>query len=158
MFLLAALTLFCGLATGEYVQKIKHPGCVDYKAIGPDEGSLLFAEASGRLGNHLLNYAFLYQLNISLGLETYTNDEAVQYMQKIFTNDSIRLPSIHQKFCNYDEIPFVFYYKHIRPLLTDKSYRTGQFYYLFPRTGEDGDFSTYRFQVALNSFFKSYSS
>lgn len=96
------------------------------------------------LGNHLLMYAIMYQLHITLGLPAYINDECVSYLSKFFTKESIKLPSIHRTFCNYDQIQWIFYYKHIRPLLVDKSYRTGKQLYLWPRTGEDGEFSAYR--------------
>eukprot|EP00095_Tigriopus_kingsejongensis_P007591 maker-scaffold417_size177606-snap-gene-0.45 protein:Tk07591 transcript:maker-scaffold417_size177606-snap-gene-0.45-mRNA-1 annotation:"galactoside 2-alpha-l-fucosyltransferase 2" len=123
---------------------VNHPNCIQYKPPKPDDKSIVFSEAFGRLGNNLLLYAAMYQLQVSVGLEAYVNDECLMYLRKFFTKESIKLKSIQETYCNYDEIQWVFYYKHIRPLLTDKSYRTGRVLYLWPVTGHDEAFDAYR--------------
>ena len=95
----------------------------------------------------------MYQLNVTLGIQAYINDECWAYLTAFFTEDSIKIPSIQRTFCNYDKIEWIFYYKHIRPLLIDKSYRTGRQLYLWPKTGDDGDFSAYRYTHVFIGFF-----
>ena len=41
----------------------------NFSGIKPDDKSIIFSEANGRIGNQLLNYALLLQLKISLGVE-----------------------------------------------------------------------------------------
>ena len=42
----------------------EHKGCEIFKPVGPEEPSIIFSEAVGRLGNNLLLYALLYQLQV----------------------------------------------------------------------------------------------
>ena len=49
--------------------------CRDFVPPGPHDKSIFYSEASGRLGNNLLNYAFLLQIKISLGVEVYMSRE-----------------------------------------------------------------------------------
>ena len=141
--ILFPFTLVVGIAqSGKYV---KHEGCVDFKPPKPDEKSVFFSEAAGRLGNNLLMYAVMIQLQITLNVDAYINDEAITYLRRFFTKESILLKSFQETFCNYNDIPWTLYLKHIRPLMTDKSYRTGQTLYLWPMTGpEDDEFRGYR--------------
>lgn len=143
LIILGVISFFM-LSHAVKLDPVIHPGCVTYKPPKPDEKSIIFSEAFGRLGNNLLLYAVMYQLQISLGVTAYVNDECLIYLRKFFTNESIMLKSVQATYCNYDQIQWIFYYKHIRPLLTDKSYRTGKVLYLWPSTGKDTDFDAYR--------------
>ena len=83
---------------------VKHPGCVDFVPVKPDERSIVFSEASGRLGNNLLVYAMLLQVGITLGLDAYINDECLQHLQRFFKPESIKLKSLQQTYCNYNKV------------------------------------------------------
>jgi len=97
------------------------------------------------LGNHLMLYTLLLQLKITLDVDVYVNDDCLGHLTAIFNPDSIKLKSIQREFCNYDQIDFEFYSKHIQALLRDKQYRKGRVVYLWPKLQhEGGDFNGYK--------------
>ena len=128
----------------KYVENVQHEGCRRFAPPKPDEKSVFFSEAFGRLGNHLLVYAFMAQLKISLNVDAYVNDECRAYLEKFFDPESLFVESLQKTFCDYAKIDFEFYSKDVTELLVDKAYRKGRAIYLFPNlTNGKGRFDGY---------------
>lgn len=80
----------------------------------------------------------------STGMDTYVNDECFNRLATFFEPESIAVKSFQQKYCNYNKLTWIFYYKHIRDLLLQKDkYWKGKLIYLWPNTGKETKYSGY---------------
>ena len=128
--------------------KIFHLGilssvCIDFSrgnqkcdAISASEPSVMYGESRGRLGNHLLGYTLLLQLQRQLGVRSYINDEMKSVLTKVFTEGSIELDALE---CDPEKVPWETFRGHIRQLLTDEGLRKGRFLWLYKPTDDDPD-------------------
>ena len=127
--------------------------CVKFKPPDPDSRSIMYSVTKGRLGNVLLLYAFMLQLSISLKVDVYMTKDNLEFLSKFFTRESLLLPALEDTFCNHESIPWTRYTKGFRPLLVDKSYRTGQFMNLFPHDQKRTDIGgQFRYVKKVNYF------
>eukprot|EP00095_Tigriopus_kingsejongensis_P010494 maker-scaffold436_size171858-snap-gene-0.29 protein:Tk10494 transcript:maker-scaffold436_size171858-snap-gene-0.29-mRNA-1 annotation:"galactoside 2-alpha-l-fucosyltransferase 2" len=108
----------------------------DLKNFHPDSKSIIYGEARGRLGNQLLGYAVLAYFRHYLDMDAYINDECREYLLKVFTEESIQMPVIQDKFCDPKKIPLQPYHGHIQNILSDESYRRGKLISFFPSNPE----------------------
>ena len=75
--------------------------------------SIMFADTfTGRLGNQLLGYAVLYQLQIQTGIKCYITKETKDFLLKFFTSESVTLSVFNETFCNWKRIHFKPYVGH----------------------------------------------
>lgn len=137
-----ALTGVFVLWTAIYVEST----CRKFQHPLPDEKSIMFANATGRLGNQLTLYSLMLQLAISLDVDTYVTDNCITNLSKFFTQESLALKSFEATFCERpQDIDWENYNQFIRPLLIDKSYRFGRALHLFPSLpGLTREFNSYR--------------
>ena len=126
-------------------------GCKQFNSddFGENSPSIFYGESQGRLGNQLLGYAMLIQLQRQLGVQSYVSQEMRDLLQVTFTPDSLELPVLSETFCNPAEIPWQIYRGHLSDLLTNETHRTGKLMWLYKPYDEDHMKGGYRYSFTL---------
>lgn len=73
----------------------------DLSKFGLSDPSIFRFRAAGRLGNHLIVYALLMYAKVALGAEAYIEADTKEFLLKVFTEESVRLPVFSETFCNW---------------------------------------------------------
>ena len=81
--------------------------CVDFDGVEQfqkDSRSIFMMTANGRMGNHMIAYSLMKQLNRELNVRTFIRRETKEMLSAVFEESSINVPVLEEVFCNPYEV------------------------------------------------------
>lgn len=104
----------------------------DYATFNKNSPTIIYGEAAGRFGNQFLGYMVLFQLRRQLGVDSYINKEAQNYMLRYFTAESVTMPVLNETFCNSEIMRFQPYNGPFKDLINGDHLHKGKMLNFYP--------------------------
>ena len=117
--------------------------------------SIYFIVPRGRLGNMMLGYSIILELQNRLKIQPLVTRDCLSFLKTTFEEDTLTVPAIEDTYCNRKHIPFEPFEGTFRELITNTSYHTNRLLWLYPPKG-NRNIGGYRYKlnwIALSPFF-----
>ena len=89
----------------------------------------------GRLGNMMLGYSIILELQNRLQIQPLVNRECLSFLKTTFEEDTLTIPAIEDTYCNYENMVFEKFEGTFRELMSNSSYHSNKMLWLYPSTG-----------------------
>jgi hypothetical protein len=100
------------------------------------EPSIFLIVPRGRLGNMMLGYSILLELQNRLKIQPFVTRDCLAFLKTTFEEDTITIPAIEDTYCNHKSMLFEAFEGTFRELLTNTTYRTNRIVWLYPFRGD----------------------
>ena len=98
--------------------------------------SIFLIVPRGRLGNMMLGYSILLELQNRLKIQPLVTRDCLAYLRTTFEEDTITIPTIEDTYCNHKNMLFESFEGTFRELLTNTTYHTNRALWLYPFRGD----------------------
>ena len=86
----------------------------------------------GRLGNMMLGYSIILELQNRLQIKPLVNRECLSFLKTTFEEDTLTIPAIEDTYCNYKNLVFETFDGTFRELISNSSYHSNRMLWLYP--------------------------
>ena len=86
----------------------------------------------GRLGNMMLGYSIILELQNRLQIQPLVNQECLSFLKTTFEEDTLTIPAIEDTYCNYENMVFEKFEGTFRELISNSSYHSNRMLWLYP--------------------------
>ena len=97
--------------------------------------SIYFIVPRGRLGNMLLGYSIILELQNRLKIQPLVHRKCLSFLRTTFEEDTLTIPALEDTYCNYKTMVFEPFAGTFRELITNSSYHTNRLMWLYPPSG-----------------------